>query len=156
YYGQERFATNPSYAPFRNWAVDYALRYLRGHPTAKGLFMDNSSGSPFLSTANVLEPVATYASDYGAMLRAVGQAIAPRWVLANTVGGSTGADGVVRQNTGYFEEFAIRALAHSWQQFEDLAATIAHRANLRSPAPLAVLDSLPTGGSPTDPRTEVA
>jgi hypothetical protein len=156
YYGQERFATNPSFAPFRSWAVDFSLRYLNGHPDASGLFMDNSSGSPFLLTASVREPVATYATDYGAMLKAIGQAIAPRWILANTGGGGTGADGVVRQNTAYFEEFALRPLVQTWQQFEDLAATIAHRAGLRSPSPYAVLDSLPTGGSPTDPRTQLA
>ena len=37
-----------------------------------------------------------------------------------------------------------------------LAALVAARTALRQPAPYAVLDSLPTGGDPTDPRTELA
>ena len=156
YYGQERFATNPSSAAFRAWAVDYSKRYLQSHPYSGGLFMDNSSGSPFLSTTNILESTSSYSHDYGAMLNAISKAIAPRWILANTAGGSTTADGVVSQNTGYFEEFALRPLAQSYSQFEDLAALVAHRAGLRSPPPYAVLDSLPTGGSPTDGRTQLA
>jgi hypothetical protein len=156
YYGQERFATNPSDPGFRAWAVNFYQQFLNSHPESKGLFMDNSSGNPFLNSSDVLENISSYSRDYGALLKAIGQAIAPRWVLANTSGGSTSADGVVGQNTGYFEEFAIRPLAQNYQQFEALAATIAHRAGLRSPAPYAVLDSLPQGGSPTDPRTQIA
>jgi hypothetical protein len=76
--------------------------------------------------------------------------------MANTSGGQSVADGVISQNTGYFEEFALRPLAQGWEQFEDLANTIAHRAALRNPSPYAVLDSLPTGGSPTDGRTQLA
>jgi hypothetical protein len=140
YYGQERFATNPSNADFRAWAVDYSKRYLQRHPYSGGLFMDNSSGSPFLSTTNILESTSSYSHDYGAMLNAISKAIAPRWILANTAGGSTTADGVVSQNTGCFEEFALRPLAQSYSQFEDLAALVAHRAGLRSPPPYAVLD----------------
>ena len=54
------------------------------------------------------------------------------------------------------ERLKIRPLAQNFQQFEDLSALIAARQMLRSPAPYAVLDSLPTGGSPTDPRTQLA
>jgi hypothetical protein len=155
-YGQMRFATNPSNPAFRNWAVDYHFRLLAGQPLADGLFVDNSGGKAPVKDSDVLEPVSTYSSDYGAMLNAIGQRIAPRWLLANTAGGGTVADGVVRQNTAYYEEFAIRALAHNYQQFEDLAGLVEHRSRLRSPAPYAVLDSLPTGGSPTDARTQLA
>jgi hypothetical protein len=76
--------------------------------------------------------------------------------LANTSGGGINADGVVSQNIGSFEEFAIRPLAHNWQQFEDLAAMVAHRESLHVPPPYEVLDSLPTNGSPTDARTQIA
>src|SRR5262249_12974055 len=38
----------------------------------------------------------------------------------------------------------------------DVAALVAHRAALQSPAPYAVLDSLPQGGAPDDPRTQLA
>jgi hypothetical protein len=156
YYGQERFATNPSNPSFRQWAVDYSLRYLASHPYANGLFMDNSGGNAFLSSNAVLEPTSFYSRDYGALLSAIGKAIAPRWILANTSGGSTTADGVVAQSTGYFEEFALRPLSHNYSQFEDLAALVAHRTWLRSPSPFAVLDALPAGGSPTDGRTQLA
>ncbi len=155
-YGQMRPATNPADLAFRNWAVNYSVRYLNSEPQADGLFVDNSGGRAPVLRTDVREEVSSYASDYGTMLHAIGEAIAPRWVMANIGGGGTSADTVVKQNTAYFEEFAIRPLAQNYQQFEDLAATIAHRARLRSPAPYAVLDSLPIGGSPTDSRTQLA
>ncbi len=155
-YGQQRYATNPASATFRAWAVDYARRYLAGRPSSDGLFVDNSGGDSLIDTGAVFEPSSTYSVDYGSLLAAVGQAIAPRWVLANTSGAGVKADDVVRQNTAYFEEFALRPLAHNWQNFESLAATLQHRATLRAPAPYAVLDSLPVNGSPTDPRTQIA
>jgi hypothetical protein len=155
-YGPQRPATNPASAGFRGWAADYAVRQLQSQPLAAGLFVDNSSGKAPANDDAVVEPVSTYSQDYGALLNAVGHAIAPRWVLANTSGGQTAADGVVAQNTAYFEEFGLRPLTSDWQQFEDLAGQIAHRAALRTPAPYAVLDSLATGGSPTDPRTQIA
>jgi hypothetical protein len=155
-YGPMRPPTNPASAAFRNWAVDFDVRLLQGQPLADGLFVDNSSGKPPTDGSAVRESVGTYSTDYGAMLNAVGKAIAPRWIMANTSGGQTTADGVVSQNTGYFEEFALRPLSHNWQQFEDLADLIQHRAYLRSPTPYAILDSLASGGSPTDPRTQIA
>ena len=155
-YGPMRPAANPSDPAFRQWAADYDVRLLRAQPLADGLFVDNSSGKPPTDGDSVLESVDTYATDYGAMLNAIGRAIAPRWIMANTSGGQSVADGVISQNTGYFEEFALRPLSQGWEQFEDLANTVAHRAALRNPSPYAVLDSLPTGGSPTDGRTQIA
>ncbi len=155
-YGQMRFATNPSNAGFQNWAADYAVRFLRSNPQADGIFMDNATGKPPVAGTGVLEATSTYASDYGALLNYVGQAIAPHWIMANTSGGGTTSDSVVGMNTAYYEEFAIRPLTNNYQQFEDLAALVTHRAALRSPSPYAILDSLPTGGSPTDPRTQIA
>jgi len=90
------------------------------------------------------------------MLLEISRAIAPRWILANTAGGQVRADPVVLQNPIYFEEFAIRPLAHHWSYFEDLAGTVARRAALTTPAPLAVIDSHPQKGSPTDPRMQLA
>jgi hypothetical protein len=155
-YGQMRFAANPSNAAFRAWAVNYAVRYLNSHPLADGLFVDNSSGRPRLNGARVRESTSTYAADYGTMLNAIGLTIAPRWVLANTAGGASSADPIIQQNVGYFEEFALRPLAQNYQQFQGLAAEVAHRSTLNSPSPYAILDSLPTGGSPTDPGTQIA
>jgi hypothetical protein len=154
-YGQERPATNPADAAFRAWAIDYTKRLLRSHPLAAGLFMDNSSGKQPVNDADVAESLATYTRDYGALLKQIGKAIAPHWILANTSGGQTNADGVVAQDTSYFEEFALRPLVTDFVAFEDMAAQVAHRAAL-NPNGFAVLDSLPTGGSPTDPRTQMA
>jgi hypothetical protein len=155
-YGPMRPATNPSNAAFRTWVADYDVRLLKSQPQADGLFVDNSSGKLPGDASTVLEPAANYAQDYGAVLNAIGRAIAPHFLLANTSGGQTVADGVVSQNSAYFEESALRPLASNWQAFEDLAALIAHRASLQTPSPYAVLDSLATGGSPTDPRTQLA
>ncbi len=155
-YGQMRFCTNPSHPGFREWAVDHHRRLLERHARAQGLFMDNSEGKIPIKAGDVLEPVTSYAQDYGKMLQDIWQALAPRWVLANTAGGGIRADPVIRQNPAYFEEFAIRPLAHHYVAFEDLAAEVARRAALTSPAPLAILDSHPQKGSPTDPRTQLA
>ncbi len=155
-YGQMRPATNPSSQYFRNWAADYHLRFLNSQPLADGLFVDNSTGRLPVKDSDLLESVSSYANDYGTLIDVLARAVAPRWLLPNTSSGGTDADPVVRATTAYYEEFAIRALAHHYQQFEDLAATIGHRQDLRTPAPYAVLDSLPTGGSPTDARTQLA
>ena len=109
-----------------------------------------------MSAGGVLESTGSYAADYGALLGAVGRAIVPRWVLSNTAGGWTAADDVIRQSSAYYEEFAVRPLAHTYKQFEDLSYLVAHRAGLRTPPSYAILDSLPAGGSPTDPRTQLA
>jgi hypothetical protein len=154
-YGQERPATNPVDAAFRTWAVDFCKRLLKSHPLAAGLFIDNSSGRQPVNDTDVAESVSTYSRDYGALLHQIGKAIAPHWILANTAGGQTDADGVVDQNTSYYEEFGLRPLAIDYTAFEDLAAQVAHRMNL-NPNGFAVLDSLPAGGSPTDPRTQIA
>ncbi len=155
YYGQMRFQTNPSSPQFDAWAVDYSKRLLANTPLGSGLFVDNSSGRFPLPDADVHENVATYSDDYGSLLNAIGRAIQPNWLMANTSGGQYDADGIIRQNTAYFEEFALRPLASNYAQFEDLANLVGHRESLKAPAPYAVLDSLPTGGSPTDPRTQI-
>jgi hypothetical protein len=155
-YGQGRFATNPADPSFRAWAVDYHRRLLDAQPLADGLFVDNSAGVAPLPPGGSVEPAGAYADDYGSLLNAVARAVAPRWLLPNTAGGPTAADAVVRRGVGYYEEFAIRPLAHTYGQFEDLAALVARRTALQSPAPYAVLDSYPAGGSPTDPRTQLA
>jgi hypothetical protein len=155
-YGPMRPETNPSNASFQKWAADYGPRLLQGQPMADGLFVDNSSGKAPANPGTVVESVSSYSQDYGKLLNGVGRAIAPHWLLANTSGGQTAADGVISQNTGYFEEFAIRPLTQNWATFEDLAYLVQHRQSLKNPAPYAILDSLAIGGSPTDPRTQLA
>jgi hypothetical protein len=155
-YGQMRFATNPSNPYFRQWAIDHSQRFLAAHSYAAGLFVDNSPDTAPAPGAGLAESVAAYSVDYASLLTSVGQAVAPAWLMANTVGGGLGADPLLSHNTAYFEEAALRPLAASYQQFESLAALVAHRTTLQSPPPYAVLDALPTGGSATDPRTQMA
>jgi hypothetical protein len=155
-YGQMRFYTNPSNAAFRGWAVDYSQRFLKKHPLATGLFMDNSEGKLRLKQADVLENVAPYPDDYGLMLKAISQATAPRWILANTGGGGQFALRVIRQNPAYLEEFLIRPLSHHWGFFEESAALVEQRARLTRPAPYAILDTYPQNGSVNDPRLLLA
>jgi hypothetical protein len=155
-YGEERFATNPSQTDFRTWVIAESKSLLASVPAAAGLFVDNSSAVAPFASGSVLESVSSYATDYGKLLNAVAQAVSTDWLIANTAGGGTTADAVIVRNTAYFEEFALRPLAASYLQFEDTAALVAHRAALQSPAPYAVLDALPTNGSPTDPRTQIA
>jgi hypothetical protein len=155
-YGQMRFATNPGDLGLRQWLVASELALLQSQPLADGLFVDNSGGNPPVSAAAVLEPVAAYSPEYGALLNAIAQAIAPKWILANTAGGGNSADAVIPNVQGYFEEFTLRPLSENYLQFQDVATQVAHRASLKTPAPYAVLDSLPAGGSPTDPRTQLA
>jgi hypothetical protein len=155
-FGQMRFAANPSSAAFQAWAADYETRLLKSEPLAAGLFIDNSAGLPPVPANVALESVANYASDYAALMNCIAVKIAPKWVLLNTGGGGPAADLAIRGTQGYFEEFALRPLAQYYQQFEALAGQVARRSALRSPAPYAVIDSYPTGGSVTDPRTQLA
>jgi len=156
YYGQMRFVTNPSGGGVAAWAVNYHRRLLASHPLADGVFMDNSGGKAPTNKAILVEPADTYASDYGAVLGAVNREIAPKWVLANTSGGGTDADRVVRQVPATIEEFALRPLAHTWAQFRDVADLVGRRLALTDSAGYLILDALSTGGSPTDPRTRIA
>jgi hypothetical protein len=155
-YGPMRFATNASDAGFRAWAVNYEIQTLNNNPWASGLFMDNSTGIAPATANNVVEPVTAYSTDYATLLYEIGRAVAPKWIMANTSGGGNNANPTVQLVQSYFEEFAIRALAQNYVQFENLAATVATRSTLASPTPLAVLDSSPRGGAPTDLRTELA
>ncbi|MBX9585381.1 MAG: hypothetical protein K2X87_34165 [Gemmataceae bacterium] len=155
YYGPMRFVTDPSSAAFRGWAADYHARFLAANPLADGVMLDNSTGRlPFAGTP-VLEPTADYSADAGELVAAVSRAIAPKWVMANTVGGGTAATPTAAAAGAVFEEFLLRPLDHNWQEVADAAAVVSLR--LAAPgSPLVVLDSLPTGGSPTDPRTQLA
>jgi hypothetical protein len=154
-YGQMRYSTHPSDPGFRDWCVDYHTRLLRRQPLAGGLFMDNSGGKVPVKAADVLEPVTTYSQDLGAAVQGIARAIAPKPVLANTVGGFANAEPLIRQSPAYFEEFAIRPMSHPWSFFEDLAAMVARRSKLTTPPPYAVLDSHPQKGDQLDPRLQL-
>jgi hypothetical protein len=154
-YGQMRFATNPANGGFRNWAVDFHRRFLDQHRGADGLFLDNSFGR--LQDAPPLkESLAKYADDYASLVGSIESGIGSRWVLANTAGSGASADPLMRYGISYVEEFALRPLAHNWQQFQDAAEQLARRFALMGPNGYAILDTYPAGGSPTDPRTQIA
>jgi hypothetical protein len=155
-FGQMRFAANPASAAFEAWAADFEIRLLKSHPLAAGLFIDNSSGLVPLPHNVALESLANYSTEYAALVNCIAVKIAPKWVLLNTAGGGDASDPSIRGTQGYYEEFSLRPLAQYYQQFEALAGQVARRATLRSPAPYAVIDSFPAGGSVTDPRTEMA
>jgi hypothetical protein len=154
-YGQMRFITNVSNTAFHSWCVAHNRRSLADHPLAAGLFMDNSGGKPSVKSADVLEPVATYSQDFGVMLHAVAEAVAPKLLFENTVGGYAFAEPIIQQSPAYFEEFAIRPTSHSWSAFEDLAAMIARRTSLTNPSPYAVLDSHPQKSQMSEPRVQI-
>jgi hypothetical protein len=82
--------------------------------------------------------------------------VAPKFILPNTTGGAASADPVVKENPAYFEEFALKPLGHTWHQYEEAVATIERRARLHEAPPFAVIDTHPEGGSPADPRTQLA
>ncbi len=151
-YGQMRFATNPSNASFQTWMVQYMQQLLQSAPFSDGLFIDNSNTPPPLPGNNILESLANYGTDYATLLNKIAVALGPtKLVMPNTY-----TPGVIQQTAGFFEEVALKPLAHTYDQFESVAGKIATWEASRSPAPLAVLDMDASGGSPTDPRTEMA
>jgi hypothetical protein len=151
-----RFATNPANGGFRNWAVDYSRRFLDEHRAADGLFVDNSFSRLQVDARVLRESLDKYADDYASLLRSIDSGIGTKWVLANTAGSGTSADPLAKYGVSYVEEFALRPMAHTWQQFQDLADQTANRFRLMGPTGYAVLDTYPAGGSPTDPRTQLA
>ncbi|HLW64712.1 MAG TPA: Ig-like domain-containing protein, partial [Gemmataceae bacterium] len=156
YYGQMRYVLNPRDSDVQQWAANYAVRLLASQPLANGLFVDNSSGHFPLAGIHVLEPTDNYSTNYGTMLGGISSQIAPHWLMANVSGGGSETAAVVTNTAGTFDESAIRALASNWQQFEDLANTVANWQSVTTPAHYMVLDSMTTGGSATDPRTQMA
>lgn len=155
YYGQMRFVTNPAAPAVRRWAADFHVRLLDANPLADGIFMDNATGRVPFPGVSVLEPTTTFSSDSGALMAAVSRAIEPRWVLANTAGGGADATPITAGAAGVFEEFLLRPLQANWSQVGDVVDLITSRLATTG-ARYLVLDSHPSGGSPTDSRTQLA
>ena len=156
-YGQMRFVMNPGNTDVQQWAADFAYRFLQANPLADGIFVDNSNGKLPVAGTPTVESTANYSADYGALLGAISQRIAPKWIMANTAGGNaTDTSSVVQNSAGAFQESGLRPLASNWQQFLDEATLVSQWQAQSSPAHYLILDSLPTGGSPTDPRTQIS
>jgi hypothetical protein len=154
-YGQNRFATNVANPQFREWAADYSYRFLQAHPQANGLFMDNSLSKIAFDPKTIAESLDNYADNYAELLAAVNRKIAPHWVLANVAGGGLAVDALAKRGISYLEEFAIRPMAASYSQFEDVASNLKRRLELSGGKSYAILDSLATNGSMTDPRVQI-
>lgn len=155
YYGQMRFVTNPSSSAVRKWAADYHTRLLNSQPLADGIFMDNAHGKVPFPGVSVLEPTTTFSTDSGAMVAAVSRAIAPRWIMSNTAGGTTEGNAITAGSAAVIEEFLLRPLDSNWSELGDVANLVRLRLDANG-SRYVVLDSLPTGGSPTDSRTQLA
>lgn len=154
YYGQMRFATNPSSVGARNWAADFHVRMAAQTPFADGFFVDNSDGKSPRNGAVLVESDATFAADMGQMLNAVSAAIAPRWLIANTSGGNgSNVNQIVSNVAATMEEFALRPMTATWSRFLDQAGMVQSRLGTAN-SPYLILDTHPEGGSPTDPRTQ--
>jgi hypothetical protein len=156
FYGQMRFATNSADGGFRNWAVDHAKRFLAANPGADGLFLDNSYSRLQTDATGLRESTAKYADDYASLARSIDSGIGTKWILANTSGSGDSAEPLAKYGISYVDEFALRPLAANWQQFTDVAIQTAERLQLMASNGYAVLDTYPAGGSPTDPRTQIA
>ncbi len=154
FYGQMRFVTNPSSSAVRHWAQEYHVALLQAQPLADGIFMDNATGKVPFPGVSVLEPTGTFSEDSGALMAALSRAIAPKWVLANTAGGATTADGITAGSAAVIEEFLLRPLAHNWSEVGDTVSLVNRRLNTEG-NPFVVLDSTPQGGSRTDGRTQL-
>lgn len=157
-YGANRFATNVSNTQFRNWTIDYHLRFLKSQPLAAGLFVDNSVGRLVIDPGGVKETMTNYTTDHGSLLGLLNRHASAqgKWIIANTAGGGTSPDAVLKNGVSFLEEFALRPLAANHVQFQDLAATLKNRRQLSGGKAYEILDSLPTNGDPLDARTQIA
>ncbi|WP_020472048.1 Ig-like domain-containing protein [Zavarzinella formosa] len=157
YYGQMRFATNPTGTGVSDWATDYHVRLLKAHPLADGIMMDNSGGKLPNLQASVIEQTDTYTYDYSSMLAQISRAIYPKRIVANTAGGGDAAASVDAQVAGSLEEMALRPLQATWSQFVSVADDIEDRLSKLADGKFIILDTYSTGGgSPTDPRTRMS
>jgi hypothetical protein len=154
-YGQMRFATNPAPTTVRVWVGDMLNRMFATFPLADGLFVDNSNGKSPAIGINTVESTVNYSAEYGQLMAVVGNAIAPRWLMANTTGGGAYTSHVVNNTPGVMEEFLLRPLAATWSRFLDVADVVNNWVSAPN-APYVVLDSHPQNGSPTDARTQIA
>jgi hypothetical protein len=157
-YGQMRFGLRPGLPSVAAWASDQCKRYLAAFPLAKGLFIDNSSGTTGLCDAPPAENVASFAQEYAALLASVARSVSPKFLIANTTGSLGPASPIVEAGIHYYDEFALRPMQQTWQGF----GTMAEIVNLRRAAaakaavtPSGVLDSLSEGAAPTDPRAHL-
>ena len=157
-YGPNRFATDVSNAAFRAWVADYNARFMKSAPQATGVFVDNSSGKLDVDPASVQEALGSYAADYGSLLGSLNAQFSKsgRWLIANTGGAGTSTDPIIKNGVSYLQEFALRPMSSNYVQFEDLVASLAYDRKLSGGKAYEILDSLPTGGDPADPRTQLA
>ena len=77
-------------------------------------------------------------------------------MATNAAGASaTSYDAVARASTAAFQESLLRPMTTTWASVQDVAQTV-DRLLYTDGTPYAILDSSAVGGSPTDPRTQLA
>jgi hypothetical protein len=157
YYGQMRYVTNPSSTAYQAWAASYNQQLLKQYPLASGVFLDNESGKVPFSGISVRESTASYTADSATLVAAVAKSIGSnKLVMVNASGGTPQTEAAVAAAAGsVFEESLLRPLASTWSTVGDVT-NLVDSLLAASGSPYVVLDSMPTGGSPTDPRTELA
>ena len=158
-YGTWRFATNVADPGFRAWAADYHARFLAATPNADGFFVDNSIGRLAVDPTSIREDFSAYSADYGSLLGAINKRIAPGkdWLIANTAGGNSSADPILRNGVSYLEEYALRPLSANHVQFDDLLATLTYRRQISGGKAYEILDTLPTQNvDANDPRLQIS
>jgi hypothetical protein len=155
YYGANRYILNLTAPAVRTWAADYYRRVLDGQPLADGLFLDNSGGTATEDLPPVREVTSNYTDNFLAALATVQTAIAPRWIVANSSGGTVDSiQQVVEALPATFAEFALRPVSGDYGLFEDTAEWVANwQAAGRK---YLILDSYPGSADPTDPRVQLA
>ena len=80
-----------------------------------------------------------------------------QWLLANTSGGAGSAEPIAAAGVSSLEEFALRPVAASHVQYDDLTGRLAARHARLAGRGYEILDSLPTDGvDATDPRLQLA
>ena len=155
YYGQMRFAVNPTSIAVKQWFTEYNVRSLQQNPLADGLFIDNSHGKlPFKGTP-VKESVDAFTQDYAALVASITRAVAPKWTVSNTAGSIAEGDPVAKASTAVLEEFVLRPNNSNWAQVRDVAELIARRLNADSPSPYVILDSHSGKLATNDPRSQM-
>ena len=143
YYGQMRFATNPSSAAVRAWAGEVHAQLMAANPLAGGIFLDNSNGRLPVAGLATVESTSGYSEDYAALVTAIEKATPGKFLLANTAGGRSDSDPIAAASSGTLEEFALRPTDATWAAVNDLIDLINGRVNSGPPGSIAVIDSHP-------------
>lgn len=161
-YGGTRYAANAAHPDWQRWVVDFARRQLAANPAANAFFVDNSHrpwpvGGP--DPANI-EGVtsASWVAGYAATMQQVAALVAGQAIL-NAAGGADLDKPIYTGGVGHplwWVESWLRPMSTNADAFAGWLALFSQYRALASPPAYVGIDANPTGGSPTDPRTQMA